>query len=162
MKKILICLILSPFPTAAFAAPSGIDVQEIKGRLESTCEELDNRLDWADSAYRQLMSTQAITAEAYAGYHNGLAETGEEIKNLAEYQKNLSEAVEKLEKSEPRPDDMRELLELNAYAAGTTEAVKARYEEARRKLEHLVEQMEKRKRLWICLMQVKKYAQKWV
>ena len=143
MKIIFAYIYLLLLPASIFAASSGIDTQEIKGKLDLTCEELSGRLDISDAGYRQLMSMPVITADAYADYHNGLAETSAGIKDLAEYQKNLSEMVEKLEKSEPRPDDMAELLDLKAYAAEKTEAVQDRYEEARSKLSEVAEKMEK-------------------
>ncbi|MCX5785428.1 MAG: hypothetical protein NTX59_07050 [Elusimicrobia bacterium] len=143
MKKLFIYIFLALFPASAFAEPSGIDSQEIKGKLKLTFEELYSRLDLTDSAYRQLVSTPVITADAYADYNNSLAKTGGEIKKLAEYQKKLSETVEELEKGEPKPDDMQELLDLKAYAAERTEAIKDRYKDELRKLERIAEKMEK-------------------
>ncbi len=142
MKKILICFLISLFPAAAFAAPSGYNPQEIKDKLKLTSEELDSRLDLTDSAYDQLMSTPVITDDAYADCHNGLAETGGEIKALVEFRKNLSDLVEKLEKDSPKPDDMQELRDLKAYAGERTEAILGRYKEARRKLEQIAKRME--------------------
>ena len=141
MKKIFIYICLALSPASAFAAPSGIDSREITGKLDLTCGELDGRLDLADAQYRQLISTPAISAEAYADYRAALVETGGEIRAFSEYRRDISEMVEKLEKGEPRPDDIQELLELKAYADEKAEALKGRNAEARRQLAQLEEKM---------------------
>jgi len=133
------CLAL--FPASAFAAPSGIDSREITEKLDLTCEELEGRLDLADSRYRRLISTPVVSADAYADYRAALVETGGGIRAFSEYRKDISEMVEELEKGEPRPDDMQELLELKAYADEKAEALKGRNAEARGNLAQLEEKM---------------------
>jgi len=124
MNIYALAFVLALAAAPAFAEPSGYDCQKIADKLTTACDELDGRLDQADTAFDLLLSTPLVTAEDYAALNGDLDDIKEGLKELDIFTETLSGAVEKLEKRDPRPDDLQDLQDLKTAADKRTAEIR--------------------------------------